>query len=107
MAVGARLILPSITPVGAGTDDRERRVSDGRLAAGGLNQDATIVSSAQPAQPELGRREMIDAGRQAGNVAANHINLDFVERPSAGRRTKINLASRIPSMPSDAAGKVE
>src|SRR5205823_11030128 len=64
MAIGAVLIFPSIAPVGAGADDGQRRVSDGRFAAGGLGQNAAIISAAEFAQTELGGGEVIDTGLQ-------------------------------------------
>src|SRR4029077_15874979 len=84
MAIGAGLILPGIAPVGAGADDGEGRVSDGRFAAGGLDQDAAIVSGAQMAQAKLGGSEVIDAGLKVDEVAADEVELDLVERSGAG-----------------------
>src|ERR1700687_2319062 len=107
MAVGACLILPGIAPVGAGADDGQGRVSDAGFAAGGLDQDASIVSGAQPAQAELGRSEVIDASLKVGEAAANQIEFDLVERSGAGGRAKIDFAARIFSLPGDACGKVE
>ena len=107
MAIGAGLILPGIAPVGGGADDGERRVSDGRFAAGGLDQDAAIVSGAQLAQAEFGGSEVVDAGQKVGEVATNEVELNLVERPGAGGRAKIDFAARILSLPRDACRKVQ
>src|SRR5260370_13087045 len=98
MAVGAGLILPGIAPVGASADDGERRVSDGRFAAGGLDQYAAIVSGTQLAQAKLGGSEVVDAGLKLGEVAAAEVELDLVERSGAGGDAKIDLAARIFSL---------
>src|SRR5713101_48912 len=66
MTVSAGLIFPSVAPVGAGANDREWRVCDGRFAAGGFKEDAPKISRAQPPQAELGRSKVIDAGLQVG-----------------------------------------
>src|SRR4029077_10738665 len=100
------LILPGIAPVSAGADDGERRLSDGRFTAGGLDQDVAMVSGAQPAQAKLGGSEVIDAGRKVGEVSANQIKLDLVECSGAGGRAKIDLAAGISSVTGDARGKV-
>ncbi len=92
MAVGAGLIFPGVAPVGAGANDGEWRVCDRRFPAGGFDEDAPIVSRAQPAQAELGRSKVIDAGRQVRKVAANQIQLDFVERSRASCRAKVTAS---------------
>ena len=79
MAVAARLIFPSIAPVGAGANDSEWRVGDGGCAAGGFKEDAAIVSRAQAAQAEFGRGEVIDPGIEVGKATANEIELHLVE----------------------------
>src|ERR1700693_5923390 len=111
MAIGAGLILPGIAPVGAGANDGQRRVSDSRFAAGGLDEDAAIVSGAQLAQSELGRGEVIDAGSKIGdfatNVATDQVELNLIERSGAGGRAEIDFAARIFSLPGDARGKVQ
>ena len=107
MAVGAGLILPSVAPVGAGTNDAERRVSNGGFAAGGLGQDAAVISGAQPAQAKLGRSKVIDASLQIGQIVANQIELDFVERASAGGRAKVEFAAGIAPLSGDTSGEVE
>ena len=50
---------------------------------------------------------MIETGLEIRQVTANQIQLDFVERPGAGRGAKVNLAARILSLPSDAGGEIE
>ncbi len=50
---------------------------------------------------------MIDAGIQAAQLAANQIQLNFVECPGAGRSAKINFAPGIFPPSSDARGKVQ
>ncbi len=102
MAVGAVLILPGVTPVGASADDGQRSVSDRGFGGCGLNQDAAIVSGAQAAQAEFGGGEVIDARFEVGEIAANQIELDLVERSGAGGGAKVDLAAGIFSVPGDA-----
>src|SRR5205807_3804958 len=107
MAIGARLIFPSIAPVDAGAGNNYRRVSDGGLSRGRFNQHSAIIFDAQPAQAELGRSKVIETGLEIRQVTANQIQLDFVKRSGAGRGAKVNLAARILSLPSDAGGEIE
>jgi hypothetical protein len=79
----------------------------GRLTASGLKQGAAIISGAQPAQAELRGSEVIDTGFQAGQVAANQIELNLVERPGAGGSSKVNFATGVFPPTGDARGKVE
>ena len=82
-------------------------MSDGVFRGGGLDQDAAIVSGAKLAEAELGGSEVIDAGREVSEFAANQVKLNFVQRSGAGGGTKINLPTRIFSVPGDSGGKVE
>jgi hypothetical protein len=82
-------------------------VGDGGFTASGFEQDAAIISGAQSAQAELGGGEVIDAGLQVREVAANQIKLDLVERSGAGCSAKVNLAARIVPLAGDAGGEVE
>src|SRR5439155_12498667 len=107
MAIGTRLIFPSIAPIDAGAGDNNRRVSDGGLSRGRFNQHSAIISDAQPAQAELRRSKVIETGLEIRQVTANQIQLDFVKRSGAGRGAKVNLAARILSLPSDAGGEIE
>src|SRR5207247_1394996 len=68
---------------------------------------SAIISDAQPVQAELRRSKVIEAGLEIRDVTANQIQLDFVKRAGAGRGAKINLATRILSLPSDAGGEIE
>src|SRR5207244_2432793 len=105
MAIGARLIFPSIAPVDAGAGDNYRRVSNGGLIRGRFNWHSAIICNAQPAQTELRRSKVIETGLEIRQVTANQIQLDFVKRAGAGRGAKVNLATRILSLPSDAGGE--
>src|SRR5438067_3425695 len=107
MAIGTRLMFPSIAPIDAGAGDNNRRVSDGGLSRGRFNQHSAIISDAQPVQAELRRSKVIEAGLEIRDVTANQIQLDFVKRSGAGRGAKVNLAARILSLPSDAGGEIE
>ena len=107
VAVGAVLILPGVAPVGGGADDGQRGVGDGGLGGGGIDQDAAIVSGAQPAQAELGGGEVIDAGLKVGEIAADQVEFDLVERSGAGGGAKVNFAAGIFSVPGDAGREVE
>src|SRR5580692_7215195 len=107
MTVGTRLILPGIAPVGAGARYGQRRVSDSGVAAGRFDERAAIVSGAQPAQAELGRGEVVDTGGKAAEIAANQIELHFVEGARAGGSAKVYFAAGILSRPGDSGGEVE
>src|SRR6202030_2320168 len=107
MAVGAGLIFPGVAPVGASANDSERGVGDGRFAAGGFEEYAAIISGAQFAEAEFCRGEMIGTGIEAGQVAANEIELDFVERSGAAERAKVDFAASIVSLAGDAGGEIE
>jgi hypothetical protein len=82
-------------------------MGDGGFTAGSFEQDAAIVSGAQPAQAEFGGSEVVDASVQVGEAAANEIKLDFVERTCAGRGAKVNFAAGIVSLAGDAGGEKE
>src|SRR5712664_803934 len=105
MPIGARLIFPCIAPVRASTNDGERRVRDGRFTTRSCKQGAAVIPCAQLAQAKLCRTEMIDAGLLAAQLAANQIQLNFVERPSAGRSPKINFTAGIFPSSRNARGK--
>src|SRR5207302_9692539 len=107
MAVAARLIFPSIAPVGAGANDSEWRVGDGGFAAGGFKEDAAIVSRAQAAQAEFGRGEVIDPGIEVGKATANEIELHLVECAGASCGAKVDFTAGIFPFASDAGGEVE
>jgi len=70
-------------------------------------RNAAIVSGAQPAQAELGGSEVIDAGRKVGEVAADEVELDLVERSGACGSAKIDFAARIFSLSGDACREVQ
>ena len=82
-------------------------MSDGGLIGGSFDQHAAMVSGAQSAQAELGRGEVIDAGLEPGEIAADQIEFDFVERSSAGGGAKVDFAAGIFSVPGDAGREVE
>src|SRR6266571_3272321 len=93
MAIGAGPIFPSVAPVDAGADDGKRRMRYGRFTAGGFEEDAAIISGPQFSQAEVRGGEVVDAGPKVGEVTANQIKLDLVERSSAGRGAKVDLAA--------------
>ncbi len=107
MAVGAVLILPGVAPVGGGADDGQRGVSDRGFGSRGLDEHAAIVSDAKLTQAELGGGEVIDAGFEVGEIAADQVELDFIERSGAGSGAKVDFAAGIFSVPGDAGRKVE
>src|SRR5207245_7418979 len=107
VAVSARLIFPGVAPVSAGANDSEWRVCDRRFSAGGFKERAPIISGAQPAQAELSGGKVVDAGLQVAQVAANQIQLDFVQRSSAGRRAKVEFTPGIAPLSRNAAGEIE
>ncbi len=107
MAVGAGLILPSVAPVGAGANDGERGMGDGGFATGRFQQRAAMVSGPKTAQAELGGGEVIDAGIEVGETAANQIKLDFVERAGTSGGAKVEFSAGIFPFAGDARGEVE
>ncbi len=107
MTVRAGLILPGIAPISAGANDDQRGVGDGGLAAGRFEQDAAIISGAQPPQAELGGGKVIDAGFEVGEAAANQVELDLVERAGAGSRAKVDLAAGMFPFAGDSRGEIE
>ncbi len=82
-------------------------MGDGGFTAGGFQQRAAIISSAQLAKTELGGGEVIDAGIEAGEAAANQIKLDFVERASTSGGAKVEFSAGIFPFAGDAGGEVE
>src|SRR6266852_7052094 len=107
MAVGAGLIFPGVAPAGAGANDGERGVGDGGFAAGGFEEDTTVISWAQEAEAEFGGGEVIDAGIEVSEGTANEIELDLIERAGAGGGAKKDFASGILSLAGEACGEVE
>jgi len=107
MTVGAGLIFPGVAPVGAGANDTKRGVGDGGFTASGFEEDAAIISGSQAAQAELGRGEVIDASIQVSEAPANEIELDFVERSSAGGGAKVDFAAGMAPLAGDAGGEIE
>src|SRR5207247_4003060 len=99
--------LPAMAAVVAGAGDYSRRVSDGGVGRSRFGEHSAIISDAQPAQAELRRSKVIETGLEIREVTANQIQLDFVKRAGAGRGAKVNLAARILSVPSDAAGEIK
>ena len=73
----------------------------------GVNQRASEIAAAQPAQGEVGGTEVINSRLQVRQVAANHIQLEFIERAGAGRRAKVNFFAGMPLDLGDAGREVE
>src|SRR5882724_1924024 len=53
MPIGACLVLPGITPEGAGADDGERRRSHSRFTTSRLHQELAIIALAQATEGEV------------------------------------------------------
>src|SRR5215468_2832560 len=91
MAIRPRTIFPGVAPVGSCEDHDERRVSDGFLRGGGIDDDFAIVACAQLAEAEFGGTEVVDTRRQIWKILACQIQFNFVESSRAGRCTKKGL----------------
>jgi hypothetical protein len=95
MTIGPRLILPRIAPVCSRADDRYRRSRHTRLSRCRSRNRAAIIAPPQTPQRKIMRAEVIDSGFQIGQIAADQMQLDLVQRARARRRAKQNLAARI------------
>ena len=76
-----------VLPGGAPRDPREHqghRCAADAPVGGGPRQERPVVASAEPPQGELDRIEVVDASRQARQVATDHVDLDGVERAGRG-----------------------
>ena len=61
MAVGSLPVFPGVAPVRRGARDDDRRLSQRRLAAGGLDKRASVVTDTQAAKREVVRTEVVEA----------------------------------------------
>src|SRR5207237_5740134 len=100
-------IFPIVAPVNACSGYNYPCLSNGGLTRSRFNKHSAIICNAQPAQAELRRSKVIETGLEIRQVTANQIQLDFVKPAGAGRGAKVNLATRILSLPSDAGGEIE
>ncbi len=82
-------------------------MGDGGFATGRFQQRAAMVSGPQTAQAELGGGEVIDAGLEVRETAANEIKLDFVERAGTSGGAKVEFSAGIFPFAGDARGEVE
>ena len=67
-----------VLPGGAPWDPREhqgQRCAADAPVGGGPRQERPVVASAEPPQGELDRIEVVDASRQARQVATDHVDL--------------------------------
>ena len=66
-----------------------------------------MVAGAQPAQREVVRAEVVDAGVEVGQLAAHDVEVDVVERAGAGGGAVEDLAAGIRPAPQHAGREVE
>src|SRR5215471_14544313 len=107
MAVRPVLIFPSIAPICTGGNDDQRRMDNRRLTSGCFNQCTAMIAGAQPAQAKISGRKVINTSVEPFELTASYIKLYLIKRARTGRRSEIDLATRILPAPGDAGGKVE
>ena len=94
VAIGSRAIFPRVAPIGARADNDERRVCHRWIAGRGVDQNLTIVPRAELAQSKLCGAEVVDACRKIRKIAADQVELDFVQRARASCSTEESLSAR-------------
>src|SRR5579872_1091697 len=102
MTVCARVIFPGIAPISSSTDYEHWSLRNRRIGTRRVYDSLTIVPCAQLAKTELGRSEVIYAGREcrrriglrsgAAQIATYDIKLDFIESARASGRAEEGLA---------------
>src|SRR5262249_24225336 len=104
MPIGARLVFPSIAPIGRGAHDDNRGVDYGTLPPARLYKGTAVVPGTEATQSEVVGPEVIYPRLQFWQIATNKVQIDMIERTGAGRGAKEDLASRIASTFGDAGG---
>ena len=84
MSVGSRLVLPRISPISPGADNREWRLQYQLRISNALRQGLAVVTSAQLSQAEFGNPEVVNPRREIGEIATDDVQLDLVECAGTG-----------------------
>ncbi len=82
-------------------------MSHGRLLPTGADQTGAVVAGSEPAEREILWTEMVDARIEAGQIAADQIEIDVLKRPGAGGGPEERLASRVTPFLGDPGRKQE
>ncbi len=85
MTIGARTILPCVAPIDSCIGDDERGLGYSRFVRSRVDDDLSKVACSQLPQPELRCAEVVHARGQIGQVLANQVQFNLIERPRAGR----------------------
>src|SRR5439155_22958772 len=93
MAVGSVLVLPGVAPVRRGARDEGRRLSQRRLAAGSLDDRASVITDTQAPKREVVRAEVVNARWQIREVTAGEIEIDVVESARVRCRPEVDVAA--------------
>ena len=107
VTVGPSLVLPGVAPVGRRRHENGGRPRDRRLPSGRLDQHRPAVRRAQPSQREVLRAEVVDAGLQPGELAADQVEIDVVERARVRGRAEVHLPAGVALLLRDARGEEE
>ena len=93
VAVGSLSVLPGVAPVRRGARDDDRRPSQRRLAAGSLDERASVVTDTQAPKREVVRAEVVDARWKIREVTAGEIEVDVVESARVRCRPEVDVAA--------------
>src|SRR5882672_12790509 len=95
MAIGARLVLPSVPPVCSGADYRRGRMSHRGFHRRRLSQVSAKITFPQNPQRYIRRIEVIHTGTQTREIATHDVQFDLVESSGAGCSAKVDLSAWI------------
>ena len=84
VAVGSRLILPGIAPVGGDGHQDRRRIGNRWLLTAGREENTAVIALSEPPQSEVMRSEMVDPTGQIRKFPANEIEIDVVKGSRVG-----------------------
>src|SRR5262245_48287004 len=104
MTIGARLVLPSIAPIGRSADDDNGGGGHGGFSSTRLYQNTAVVPGTEPTQSKVVGTEVINSCLQFRQITTDEVQVDMIERTGASRSAKEDLAARIASTFSDTGG---
>ena len=87
--VGALPVTPGVAPERARHGEHDGCGGDGRFLSGRRGERGSEVASAQSAQGVVDGGVVVHAGREVGDVGADEVQLEVVERASAASRTVV------------------
>src|SRR2546426_5371152 len=105
VAVGARLVLPSVAPVDSGEQDGRGAARD-RVVARRRRERVANITGAQAAKGKVAGREVIEASVEPGDLTNRHVHLGLVERARRSRSAEENLSPTRVRLPLGHAGGV-